>query len=608
LINALICFLNLAGIKAVFADSTTVCSSNNEKHDIKKHLFMAFDDSVVIRGTGYGTITDILNRLPGTFYFNRGHVGQKAFLTLFTNTIATQGLIYDGMIVNDPLTGKADFNLIPTESIDRIQIVGSSSERELGVYPLGGDIQFTSRDLAAYPIKSRVGYRTGGNGYDDIDVRLGVKISPLMSLNAGGLLKTYDGPAGNHAYDAQKINTAIERKLDDHTCLRYQLLFNKFDLDYLIPNNQSSQSDLNLIRPHQKDVRYDNLLSFSTSKVKTSLQWTDLHREFYEYRHTGVDQIHNLSRFFWNISYHSMVHDFNIEPGFSLNHIRMDSNAWGQHSIWDVKGGVKVSKVLNPRLLWGIRVDLQKIEAEQVSLLPETSFNLNLGKNWHAQCWASLYRYAPSLEALYTTGPFATGNQSLVPERHQNLGVIFEHLAADFYMFSGITWKAVHDEIAVAREESPLYKNFPKYNRISLDLAINIPLMRNVHFYLKGKGLFVRNPQTNHHPIRQPGYFALGCLKYSNVFFKGDLNAKISLGFQYTGTRYQSVRYYIKYDSHLVRIDPVIVPHVEASFQIKSATLFAAYENPLGVDYELLYGFEMPKTLLRWGFVWNFED
>ncbi|MBN1998998.1 hypothetical protein JW935_15675, partial [candidate division KSB1 bacterium] len=62
-------------------------------------------DSTLFQGSIYGSFADILDQMPAVFIFQRGSVGQLANGFLFSGIGSNFILDYDGLILNDPLTG-----------------------------------------------------------------------------------------------------------------------------------------------------------------------------------------------------------------------------------------------------------------------------------------------------------------------------------------------------------------------------------------------------------------------------------------------------------------------------------------------------------------------
>ena len=105
-----------------------------------------------------------------------------------------------------------------------------------------------------------------------------------------------------------------------------------------------------------------------------------------------------------------------------------------------------------------------------------------------------------------------------------------------------------------------------------------------------------------------PETHAKGFLQVSHVFFAGDLNSSLRLGASFYGKRYGPQPIYLQSTPTNSTMDAVIIPYVHAILIIKDVTFFVAMQNFLGLDYEGVYGYPMPKTQLRWGFVWNLFD
>ncbi|NOY60957.1 MAG: hypothetical protein GXO75_18765 [Calditrichaeota bacterium] len=568
-------------------------------------------DSTFYQGSNYGSFADVFDWMPGAYFFNRGSVGQPAYGFLFSGNKNSFVLEYDGLVLNDPLTGMADLNLLPTESVGSMKY-GGVEKRDNRFLPTGQTLRIRSRDMASLPIKSRVGYRTG-TGYDDNDVRLGIQPSPQLKINAGGLLKNYAGTTVHSKYRAQKVNVKIERSLGKAWNLGYVFLMNKFDLD--VPFAPGYVSPIELSQPHQKDVRYDHGLSIANSKFHSFFQLTNLHREFYGYRHSVVDQVHDVTRLRSTSEYAQPLGFAKLNVGLNWQLVRLNSKDWGQHTSWELAGLANISNEAGEKIFWNAGAKILKARDFGPFVLPELRMHYAFNPKIKSVFWLNRQEIVPSLEARYVRGPFAQGNKKLETEIHDQFGIGLEGSNSRIKLFAAASLTHVQNEIALdpdkmtaAADTSGLagYCNEGTYWRSSLDARIDLKLFSDLHLVSKIKLFKALN--TNSQMTNLPVLSAFNYVQFSGVFFQGDLDARIRVGAEFLSERFGPVPYYADYSPTTAVLNPVITPYLHGIFIIRDVTLFASLLNPLSLEYERVYGYPMPKAQLRWGFVWNFFD
>ena len=568
-------------------------------------------DSTFYQGSNYGSFADVFDWMPGAYYFNRGSVGQPAFGFLFSGSDKSLILDYDGLILNDPLTGKADLNLVPTESVGSMNYA-IAEERDNNFLPTGQTLWIKSRDMASLPIKSRVGYRTG-TGYDDNDVRLGIQPSPQLKINAGGILKNYAGTTAHSKYRAQKVNVKVDRSLGKSWHLGYVFLMNKFDLD--VPFAPGYISPIKFVQPHQKDVRYDHGFSISNSRFHSFFQLTDLHREFYGYRHTVVDQVHDVTHIRSTSEYEQPLGFAKLGLGVNWQVSRLHSNDWGDHNSWKLAGLANISSEVGEKLFWNVGVKFAQARDFGPFVLPELRLHYTFSPVVQTIVWMSRQTIFPAFASRYADGPFAFGNKKLEAEILDQAGASLKLQNSRLMIFAAASLARIQNEISLdlnqmtaeAGFSAPIvYSNGIAYWRSSLDALLDVRVCHFLNFISKFKLLGTVDPHSQ--ITNLPVFSAKNYVQFSGVFFQGDLNARIRVGAELLSGRYGPSPYYADYSPTTFALNSSLVPYLHGIFIIKDVTLFASLLNPLSLEYERVYGYPMPKAQLRWGFVWNFID
>ncbi len=564
-------------------------------------------DTLLFEGLDYNTFADVFEWLPPAYYFDRGSEGQLAIGSLFSGVEGRFQLLYDGLNLNDPLNGLSDMNMIPVESIGRMNIVTSGTNRQYGYLPLGQTVQLYSKDMARLPIRSTVSYRTGNAGYDDVDARLGIKASQKLSLNMGGMMKSYSGTVYNSEYDAQKINLKINRKVKENWAFEYDYLLNKSDLDVPV-SRDTVLKDVSV--PHQKDVRVDHGFRIQRGNAfSTTVQLTNLHREFYGYRHTGVDQLHNVNGTRITSQYNQQfgMFSFNSGAGFRLYHL--DSNDWGNHTQRAVNGWINAAVQSKDKYYIGTGAVFENHKGYGTFVQQDLNMEYRYKPGLLFFGWANHFINAPQFEPLYTQGPYALGNPDLAEEYFSQIGAGLEARTKKLEIYTAFSAQNIGNQIAIdAGAESIKYINQIEHNRFAVDFSIKYYFVWHLSLYVKGKYTYITSGDPYFDVSNVPDFSAKGYLQYRNVFFAGDLDTRVRIGALFLGESFRPQYYFVQYPIAGYPVNPVFVPYLHAILVIKKFTVFFAMQNMLDIDYERVYGCPMPGAQLKWGFIFKFFD
>jgi hypothetical protein len=592
--------LKEASLNKSQSDSTKTAKIDTIKYFIKETvkpmIGSLYFDSTLVRGSAYGSFGDIFDRLPGTFYFDYGSVGQLATGSLFAGIGEKFVLTYDGLVLNDLLNGYADLNLIPTESIQHIDVPVTQHRRSDVFSPLGQTLQLTSHQMAHLPIRSRVAYRTGKNGYDDIDVRLGVQASPRFAVNAGAVLKNYAGTSHYSKYRAQKINLKLDRYLNPAWSIHYLMLYNISDL------NSPVFSVYNINYLHQKDSRFDHGFILKNGRSFSAvIQYTRLHRELYNPFRSRFDELHEADQIRVSPQWHTMAGRLQIAAGALYHSIRLKKSQWGTHRQSQTGFYLNLSQQ-SCRLAWLVG---GQIKNEKGWLQPELSVSYALRDSINLFMWALHRDLAPPVQALYADNVFEKGDAHLKNESSADYALGFERIGKKVSLFSSVGYSSLHNAIFPSfqsQEPGFAYQNLPAHYFFSADLTTNWQLFDWLLILTKAKYI---KQQHNFTWPNLPAVFACGYVQIHKILFQNDLNMYLRLGFSTMDSREESWSVSAQGSQSL---KPFFVPYVHGIFHIKDVTLFAAFQNVLGIDYQRMTDYPMPSALFRWGLVWNFLD
>ena len=562
-------------------------------------LFTPAVDSTHIQASAYGSAADILAELPAVFFFDRGSVGQLALVSLFAGSFRHLDATWDGLLLNDPVSGLADFNLLPAESIHHVYGWPDPANMEYGLYSPGQVLQAKSRNLAGSGLRSAVAYRTGGNGYDDIDVRLGVKPSLNTSLNVGGVLKNYAGAVAEEKYRGQKVNLQLERRFGSLWRLRYLLLLNKIDRQ--VPWSERTTPQVSSM--HEKMDRYDHGVVAEAGRLRILWQYTDLYREFYNYRYQGIRQIQDAGRWRGQLQTSGGLGPLRWNAGglWQYSHVQVHEVMEKKRHDFEAWLGIQASPEASWHWLAGVKAIRQGDLA--VKALPRLQLVKPFSSGWYSRWWYGSHVYSTGLITSYGPEPIVNPERIFHPERSDQFGWAVEKQTSGSQYYVSVSYCATFQDENQERLQPVLSTFVPEQKAWAVDLGIKQKLNACFSFYLKAKV----HQAAEEESWPQPGQQAWGYLQYANIFFSGDLDSKLRLGVSYLAERGEDALL----PGHVMLTQPlaaVMAPFAYAGFKIKDVHLFFSLQNFLGIDYQTIVGYPMAKQQFRWGFVWDFFD
>ena len=135
------------------------------------------------------TVTDALKKVPGLFINRPKGIAETA------NGISMRGfgedsiqVLYDGMPLNEAYDGSVNWNAIPVDNVERIEIVRGAASSLYGGRAVGGVINIITKEPTA-KMRVRLGLEYGTNGTwrkaVDVSQKATDKISNISSLSRG---------------------------------------------------------------------------------------------------------------------------------------------------------------------------------------------------------------------------------------------------------------------------------------------------------------------------------------------------------------------------------------------------------------------------------------
>ena len=564
-----------------------------------------YRDSTMIIGSRYTSFGDVLDWLPGGYYANLGASGQLAYGSLFGAPAGEFVLDYDGLVLNNPINGAADLNLVPTQAFGNFGVVHSAF-RPWGDLPLGASLYVRPQSIADNPIRSQVGYRTGYYGYDDIDVRVGIVTSKKQWIDCGGLIKNYVGLKPNQVYDGQKINLTVNRRLGADWLAKYMILFNlrKTDVPLAAPLPDWPGFD----NSQQKDRRTDHAVQFLyKSRFKTILQFTKFEQDLHAQQRSVFDERHDAYVYRLASEANGPLGFAAWRAGLAGSATFLSSNNWGKKQEWQAKGFGDLHGKLSEKLNWLAGARLQSQHTFNPVILPEFNLFYAADTTTRFSLWANQVVKYPTLQQRFADGPFALGGDNLTAARYDQVGVAGEKQTNNLFLHGSLAWqRRSHQIAALVSDEVIRYVNLPKRSLLSLSAAADYQFCTKWRFVFKGDAFkALKNDAVF---VNRPDFYVKTFLQYHLIKFKGDLNARLRLGAFVLGGRRGPLPYYAEASPQTVALKPSVYPYLHAVLLYRATEIFLSYENYIDADMQYVYGYSMPSLWFRYGFIWHFVD
>jgi outer membrane receptor protein involved in Fe transport len=180
-----------------------------------------------LRWKDYRSLGDVLATLPGFFYNDLGSVGQPSQLTYKGMDASSIGVFIDGRPMNEPLTGIADLNFIPTEMIERIEIIPAPRALLYGMNSNAVAINIITKSFDSKIPYSRIKYTEGAYEEGFFDGILAHNLSQNMNLSVGIQRRSIDGRYENSADGEWSVRSKLRWNVSEKFNIALLQLYNK---------------------------------------------------------------------------------------------------------------------------------------------------------------------------------------------------------------------------------------------------------------------------------------------------------------------------------------------------------------------------------------------
>jgi vitamin B12 transporter len=145
-------------------------------------------------------LSDLLSTAPGVTLVQAGGPGQQTSLfTRGTSSVQTL-LLWNGMQLNDPYFGGANWQFLPTDGVSRVEVVRGPESAVYGSNALGGVVQVLTQPGKGVSLR----LEGGSNDYKRGGLTGGWNLGNVQ-LDLAGHVRRGDGEIRNDAFDSEDL-------------------------------------------------------------------------------------------------------------------------------------------------------------------------------------------------------------------------------------------------------------------------------------------------------------------------------------------------------------------------------------------------------------------
>jgi|CXWL01.1.fsa_nt_gi vitamin B12 transporter len=401
-------------------EETLVVTASADPEPIRT-LSTAVDviDAAEIEARQASEILDLLATVPGLTVLQSGSPGKAASVfTRGTNSNHTL-FLWNGIELNDPVLGGFDSAFLPTDGVERIEVVRGPYSALWGSQAIGGVIQVLTRSESGTTLR----LEAGDAGYARAGLAAGWRFGDGLGLDLVGHLRQGDGEVENDFYDGGELAARLGWRPRDSVSVGLVARGGESTIgvpfDFFgtpSPRREQARQSAELALPVEVQAG-PWALSGRLLRATTDLQFRDPDDPFAKSRgeteRTGARAVatHHFDEGLWA----AVGGDWEEERATSVD-------AFGpglgddRAETWSAFGAVHRSTDR-----WSVELGVRRDEHDAFG--GETSAKLGAALRWGAVrlrgSWGEGFR-APSLGDLYFPG---FGNPDLQPERSRSAEV-----------------------------------------------------------------------------------------------------------------------------------------------------------------------------------------
>ena len=538
-------------------------------------------------------------------------------------------VLLDGFQISMPYSGSIDWNGMPLDFLDRVEVVKGPVSSLYGQNSMGGIINLVTKNYSEEFVNSKV--TLGSFNKKDINVGMNnihnnVSYTTLLQYKKG------DGHRFNAQYEQNNIYVKMDNKEKDFSIslmanrsLNGQPGFSVEDRPSLISYRLSDRDSVYLQLFKKQNLGNNNNLVYSASINHFYTYYQDRNdtpegegQDDTFYNDTSLNIRAEYQKLFNDKSYLIVgsdliaeQSDISIYKDVYSNPMQFTAGVFAQNRI-----------VLSEKLLLGVglRIDYRSIDRgdiysnktfSNVSPKVNLSYKQDIYSTWNFAL-SKGFR-SPSLSEMflqYATdyGLYTQGNPNLIPEQLYGLDIGYDLSNLSDLSFSASTFYYVYEDMidfvyglpVVARNRSDIS---------SCGLETNINYKLNDRISINAGYTYLRvNDLNDIDPILyRPKHKLVSSIKHT----KGKISNIVSM-------RYQSKQDYQdflsderEYEGSEIRfpieqLDALILFNYIGSYQLLDSKISFKVSNIFDVDYQLIQDYPMPGRVISLGYEKSF--
>lgn len=538
-------------------------------------------------------VAELVTMLPGVALESRGGLGG-------INGISLRGLnggpgsqklllLMDGRPANFSYDGSINWNTIPLDAVEKVEVIRGPGSALYGANALGGVINVIMKKPQGSSLTTSAkfgSFNTSAESmiYENGNDKTGIRVT-------AGQEET-DGHRANGDYDGQNYTLLLTQKIGEDATWSLRSGYTKTDRgisgsksspgnyyrdrgEYVygdLEYKQQSENLNNTIRIYQSDSKTESTKTASSvlsSKMEDSLLGVMLQQDF---------RVNPKQTVTWGADYQRHTAD---------ELLKAESYSADVAAIY-VQNDQKLSDTVN--LTLGARFDHHSVFGSQAS--PKLGLNYAPSQDvlWKINVAKSFK--APSLADLYSTSSSALGNRDLKPTEMWSYELGFEKQLDPESFISVVLYKSDAKNMIINERQSDGTRQKKNVGNIK---------PQGVEFEFKHK------ENANIDWFFNYTYLDVGDMTYLAARHKGNLGIayynqalKVSLAQQFVGKSYGK-------DYSQNPIDGYSVTNLKTTYSPgKSCTVELAVENLFDKQYEIYSGYPMPERNYTGTVTWKF--
>jgi outer membrane cobalamin receptor len=593
-----------------------------------------------LRWGDYSYLGDALWEIPGAFIRDLGSTGQPSQLTLGGLGWHEIAVLVDGRPANEPLTGTANLNLFPIQSIQRIEYQTGVRGFLYGFNGTGGTLNIITQDFYTNRPYSRIRYSEGGYSFLSLDGIFSQNLTRRLNFSAGFQRRTLDGRFPNSNYDAWNVRVKLRYLPSDHVNFVLSEVYNQTEVGlnggvdltktppaYIFDELQATVENTDSYEKiHRHDLTATLDLRWLEDTTIVSRATAYYSNNLREYR--DEENRPNPNGIFIQSDHRTAWYGLKLSQDFQKwgNQISLGAEIQKQQVLESPNVGVRDETLAN---LTG------KVELNVPVLKPAVFGRYDRYRGEHIVSygadaklvllpWLSAYGgYSvsyrmPTIQELYEHGiPQGSSDSTLVreKERHTLVEAGIQTQVADLlelrgsYFHRRIENAIIADALALPGVfTSALIHNIPEEILEGVDGSITLRLWR---FLGTGTWTYLIQREDGIEKQIYPKFIASGEIAYRQVLFEDHLDLKVGLRGRYFtgnfGEQYnpETMMYVQNTTAELNQNGSADLFLVG---KIGSAYVHVILENITGQQYMLTPFYPMVSQKIRFGIEWEFLD